>query len=72
VWLILFDFYQSQPTGRLIRHLKERWNMTHGHANRLIDSAGVIDNLTPIGVKSAAESQARELARAEPEKLRLW
>lgn len=43
-------------------YCRERWSMSKTHANRLIESNATIENLTPIGVKPATESQARELA----------
>jgi hypothetical protein len=55
--------------GRLYRehhatfeaYCRERWGMTNRHANRLIESAGVVVNVGPMGPKS--ERQARPLAR---------
>ena len=58
-------------------------NMAHQHADRLISTVKVIENLTPIGVKNDGstdwellptnESQARELARLAPEEQRkVW
>lgn len=41
--------------------------MSKTHANRMIDSAEVVGNLTPIGVIPATESQARPLTVLEPE-----
>ncbi len=43
-------------------YCKERWGMRRAHAYRLIESAGVMDNLSPIGDRPATESQARPLA----------
>ncbi len=48
-------------------YCRRRWGMSKSHANRLIDSSVVIDNLTPIGVIPGTESQARELVPFEPE-----
>ena len=42
--------------------------MKRAHAYRLIESAGVMDNLSPIGDKPATESQARPLSKLPPEK----
>ena len=44
-------------------YCKERWGMSKTHANRMIDSAEVVGNLTPIGVTPATESQARPRTR---------
>lgn len=42
--------------------------MSKTHCNRLIQSAEVAQSLAPIGAKSlTTESQARELAKVEPE-----
>jgi phage N-6-adenine-methyltransferase len=43
-------------------YCRGRWEFSKTHANRLIQSAEVLDNLAPIGVKPQTESQARELA----------
>lgn len=48
-------------------YCRERWNISKSHANRLIDSAAVVSNLTPIGVIPTTESQARELVSLEPD-----
>jgi ParB family chromosome partitioning protein len=48
-------------------YCQERWQMKRAHAYRLIDSATVIDNLSPIGDIPKTESQARELSSFEPE-----
>jgi phage N-6-adenine-methyltransferase len=55
--------------GRLYRethsnfddYSQDRWDYTRRHADRLIQSAAVADNLRPIGLIPATESQAREL-----------
>lgn len=41
-------------------YCRDRWKFTRQHALRLIDAAGVVDDVTPIGV-IPKESQAREL-----------
>jgi len=47
-------------------YCRERWGMSKTSANRLIQSASVIENLTPIGViLPLTESQARPLAQLE-------
>ncbi len=58
-------------------YCRQLWDMSFQYADRLISASRVIENLTPIGVKEdgsidwelmpANESQARELARLEPE-----
>nr|WP_321466791.1 hypothetical protein [uncultured Desulfobulbus sp.] len=58
-------------------YCRELWDMSFQYADRLISASRVIENLTPIGVRDdgsidwdlmpANESQARELARLEPE-----
>ncbi len=47
-------------------YCRERWGMSKTHANRMIESAGVVANLAPIGVIPATESQARPLTSLEP------
>lgn len=64
--------------GRLYRqthstfedYCRERWGMSKTHANRMIDSAEVVSNLTPIGVIPNTESQARPLTVLEPQQQR--
>jgi hypothetical protein len=51
-------------------YCRERWGMSRVHAHRLIDAAGVAGNLLPMGNVPATESQARPLARLEPERQR--
>ena len=80
-WLSVgVDCYQTNHLllairdGRLYReewatfeeYCKEKWGMTRRHANRLVESAQVIDNLGPIGPKPATESQARPLSKLPP------
>jgi hypothetical protein len=49
-------------------YCKGAWDMSKGHAYRLIDSANVIDAVSPIGdIKPTTESQARPLARLDPD-----
>jgi len=50
-------------------YCRERWDMGRAHAYRLIESAGVVENLSPIGdgILPANEAQARELIPYEPE-----
>lgn len=49
-------------------YCRERWGWNRRYCNRLIEASSVIQKMGPIGPKVAAESQARELARVEPEK----
>lgn len=55
-------------------YCKDLWEMCRVHADRLINSASVIDNLKPIGfILPANEAQARPLARLEPDQQRkVW
>lgn len=55
--------------GTFEAYCREKWGMSRVQAHRLITSAEVVEML-PIGNKSAitTESQARELARVEPER----
>jgi hypothetical protein len=53
------------------KYVTERWGMQKSHAYRLIESAEVVTNLSPIGDKFSlptSESQTRELAPLPPEK----
>jgi hypothetical protein len=50
------------------QYCKERWEFNRAHAYRLIDSAKVIENVSPIGdIKPTTESQARPLTKLEPQ-----
>jgi len=52
-------------------YCKSKWDFNRAHAYRLIDSAKVIDAVSPIGdIQPVTESQARPLARLEPDKQR--
>lgn len=52
-------------------YCKAKWDFRRSYAYRLIESANVIDVVSPIGdTKPTTESQARPLARLEPEKQR--
>jgi len=59
--------YRSEH-GTFDAYCKDRWGMSKTHANRLVESAKVIGNLTPIGVTPTTESQARPLSRLAPER----
>jgi phage N-6-adenine-methyltransferase len=50
-----------QTFGTFEDYCRERWGMSKTHANRMIESAAVVTNLTPIGVIPSNESQARPL-----------
>lgn len=59
--------------GRLYReefesfetYVKERWGWERAHAYRMIDAAGIVEDVSPIGDKPTTESQARELSKLE-------
>jgi hypothetical protein len=51
-------------------YCRNRWQMTKTHANRLIDSAEVSRNLTPMGVIPDSERVARPLVSLPPAKQR--
>jgi len=63
-------------------YCRELWDMARQYADRLVASAKVIENLTPIGVKTehdiipilpSNEAQARELAKLAPEEqVQVW
>ncbi|MGD9949883.1 MAG: hypothetical protein AB7U29_15590 [Desulfobulbus sp.] len=69
--------YRNDTSRTWEGYCRELWDMSFQYADRLISASKVIENLTPIGVKEdgsidwellpANESQARELARLEPE-----
>ena len=49
-------------------YCKERWGFSRPHAYRYIDSAGLSENLSPIGdILPANEAQCRPLTKLEPE-----
>lgn len=57
-----------QDYGTFEEYCQERWGMQRAHAYRLIDAAGVVKSLSPIGdILPATESQARPLTQLEPE-----
>ena len=51
-------------------YCRERWGLTHRHANRLIQAAEVVENVGPIGPIPLTESQARPLTRLAPSEQR--
>jgi hypothetical protein len=62
--------YKQQGYGTFEEYCRERWGWSKTHANRQIEAASVVANLTPIGVIPRTESQARELTRLTPEQQR--
>lgn len=58
--------------GTFEDYCRDRWGMVRRQADRLIAAAGVVSHLGPIGPKvPESESQARPLARLEPEEQRV-
>jgi hypothetical protein len=49
--------------GTFEDYCRDRWGMSKTNANRLVQSAEVVENLTPIGVKPENEAQTRPLAK---------
>ena len=49
--------------GTFEDYCRERWGMSKRHADRLIGSAEVVGNLTPIGVTPATESHPADRER---------
>lgn len=58
--------YREQGYSSFEAYCRARWHWSKTHANRQIDAARVVQNLTPIGVKPQNEAQARELAPLPP------
>ena len=56
--------------GTFEAYCRERWEMSKTNANRLIQSAQVAANLTPIGVIPNNECQVRPLASLSPDQQR--
>jgi hypothetical protein len=54
--------------GTFEAYCRERWNVGHSHAQRMIDAARVAENLSPIGdtLKPSHESQLRPLTSLQP------
>lgn len=52
-------------------YCRERWDFSKTQANRLIQSADVVANLTPTGVIPEAERHVRPLTTLEPEAQRI-
>lgn len=55
-------------------YCQDRWGIQRAHAYRLIESAEVVQNLSPIGdILPSTESQARPLTQLEPQAQReVW
>ena len=54
-------YRESYPSFE--EYCRQKWEMSKTHANRLIEAAGVVESLTPIGVLLPVnEAQARPLA----------
>jgi hypothetical protein len=54
-------------------YCRDRLGISKTHANRLVQSAEVLSNLTPIGVKPDLESQARPLSQLPaPQQRQAW
>jgi hypothetical protein len=53
--------------GNFEDYCRERWQFSKTQCNRLIESAKVVENLTPNGVTPFTESQARPLAKLPAE-----
>ncbi|MDR2551409.1 MAG: hypothetical protein LBD10_14550 [Desulfobulbus sp.] len=75
--------YRTEDGRTWEGYCRELWDMSHQRADQLIAAKAVVENLTTIVVKGdgtpdwellpANESQARELARLEPEEqVRVW
>ena len=43
-------------------YCRTKWSLSKTHVNRLVQASEIVDDVTPIGVKPATESQARPLA----------
>lgn len=68
------ELYKAQGYTSFDEYCIERWDIKRAHAYRLIDSSDVFANLSPIGdIIPATESQARPLAKLQPEQQRqVW
>lgn len=59
--------------GTFQEYCEARWQMSRGHAHRMIEAAGVAENLSPIGDKPVSESITRSLAPLTPKQQReVW
>ena len=77
----LWHLERQRQTGRLseverdrrvLMLVRQRWNLSRQHVNRLIAGGEVARNLEPIG-STLTEGQARELVGLEPEQQReVW
>jgi hypothetical protein len=48
-------------------YCRERWQFQKAYAHRLIASAKVIENVSPVGDKPTTERQARPLTKLTPD-----
>lgn len=74
--------YRNEENRTFEGYCRDLWDMSRQHADRLVASARVLENLTPIGVKMEDdpnfllplnEAQARELTTLEPvEQQTVW
>ena len=62
--------YREQGFGTFEEYCRKRWNMSRIHGHRMIEAAGVAENLLPIGNIPQNEAQARELVPLSPERQR--
>jgi hypothetical protein len=62
--------YRGQGFSRFEDYCRKRWNMSRFYAHRLIEAAGVVGNLLPIGNVPRNEAQARELVPLPPQQQR--
>lgn len=54
-------------------YCRQKWGMSKTHANRMIASKNVVENLTPLGAAPIGEYQIRPLTKLTPkEQLRVW
>ncbi len=55
-------------------YCKEEWDLSRPHAYRLMESATVMETLSPVGdILPSSERQSRALAKVEPEKqVEVW
>lgn len=60
----------KETHGTFEEYCRDKWTMTKTHANRLIGSAEVTDNLTPTGVIPKSERVVRPLTKLNPDQQR--
>jgi hypothetical protein len=70
---LLLDLYEREGWKALGYESWEKWGMSKTHANRLISSAEVRENLTPMGVVPTSERQTRPITSLPPDQQRdVW